>query len=284
MTVSRAARPLAYLAVFVAATFLFLVGAYPSERLTATVNAALQDSAGGRLTVGRAAYRFPASLALDNVILKNGADEALLGQAVVHPSLWGYLAGRRRAGIALAGPWGRAVLRVTEGGSRQSIQLESVQADLAVLAAGLDLPVSLAGSLTMHGKVEVSGEDRPSMDGSGRVEARDIIVSGVLLKALGAGSLRLDQAGVNWSAAGDVVTVNEARFSGDLTGELSGRLILRGDAPERWPLDLTIRAAPSASAGRKLAPLLTLAGADSRPGGFTVKIGGTVGRPTVRIS
>ena len=105
MTRQAALRSMAYSALFVLFTMLFLLVNYPSDRLTEQLNSWIQSSSGGSLTVSEVHFRVPLSLEAESVALNAGQIWLDLGRVVINPHLLRFLSGKRGADVHLENPW-----------------------------------------------------------------------------------------------------------------------------------------------------------------------------------
>jgi type II secretion system protein N len=281
MITSTRNRVIIYVLAFFVAGIISLAFSFPSEKVTGIIKRQLTVNTGGTLTISEASLAFPASVVISDLRFTSRGDEIFIGVARVDPGFWGLLIGRKSADIDVAGPWGDAKLSVADQGSERELVVREVDADLARLLTGVSLPVDLAGQVTGKLNLRSGPGDGGPVSGEGSLMAADLIVSGALLEMVGAGQVNVERLSLDWTAEENKFTVQEGRFTGDISGDLTGSFVAQPDQPGRSRLALSITITPAPAAAGKLSALYLLAGLkdDGRP--VRIGIGGTLARPTV---
>jgi len=277
---------LAYVALFVFFTFLFVLINYPSERLADQVNGYLLEATEGSITVGSARIKPPRSLELGGITLEMDQGGSLnLGRAVVSLRILALLAGNKGAEVRLENPWLDSDLSFVSTGEDWDIDVRSAEIDLSELPEEiLTLPLSLTGKIGLSFNLRSSDPAKGISSGEIDVTSGPIEIGGDLLEALNLAPLRISRAAAVATIKDNILTLGENSIEGDLAASARGVIRIAFVDYTASRLDLTVELKPGPSSRDRLLPVFKLMDAKPKPdGSINMRVRGTVGRPSITM-
>jgi type II secretion system protein N len=277
---------IAYFAIFVIFTILFVVFNYPAQRLADQINRRIGTISKGALTVGSARIKPPLSLEMGEISLDVGQGRWLdMGEAVVGVRLLPLLSGKKGADIRLVNPWLDSSSTLVSSEDGWDLDVRSMDIDLSELPEEvMTLPLRLEGkvgvSMSLHSK-------DPSQDissGDVNLTSGPIEISGDLLEALGFSPLRISRVLAVATIKDNLMTLGENSIEGDLTANVRGEMRIAPADYLASRLNLTVELKPGPGNRERLVPIFNLMGAQPRADGSIIfRVRGTLGRPSVTM-
>ncbi|TNF46940.1 type II secretion system protein GspN, partial [bacterium] len=163
-------RTAIYLLFFLLVTVVLILVNFPMEKVTDRINEELGTASGNKTSVKSAHFSLPLSLVLTDVTLSVNGEQLNVGDARVTPHLLSLLDSSRGANVAFVGPWGKLPMSVVTDGGGWSLEGGSDKIQISLLPGFEDLPVDIAGDLSINGDLNYLPEGQGSL--SGRINLR----------------------------------------------------------------------------------------------------------------
>ena len=276
-------RSVIYLALFTAATFVFIFLRFPEERLLPIVNNAMQK-APVKMEAQGASLAFPLGVRLTGLEvwpnMGSGAPALDLPRVTIAPSLLALLSGGIKASVEAQILGGRAEANVESVGDGGSLELEFHEVDPGKGNWWSAFPWFRVAGL-MEGEAELAMKAKDIMTGQGKLSVRMKDASLTLGKSLNPDgtSLAITEGELEVNMARGVATVAKGNFEGPhINMQVAGGITLAAE-PSDSRLNVTITLRLTEEGKKALGTAAFFLPQPGAGGNIMIRIGGTLREP-----